>query len=99
MPSGTSRVYGVEWDIVGRVSTGSSDGSTGGSGSGASGGGPTCGCGGVAAPPDMRACEIPGAIVCSEDGKRFGTCAMDHQAVMMSVGLGTACSRGRTEAA
>ena len=102
-PQGDGRVQGVEWYVVG--SGDGNDESTGGgstdgdSSTGSSGGGtPTTGGGGPVV-PGSRACETPGETVCSEDGMMFGTCAMDHTAVMMSVAAGTACRGGHIELA
>ncbi|KAI4278527.1 MAG: hypothetical protein LQ337_000956 [Flavoplaca oasis] len=102
-PNGDGRVRGVEWYVVG--SRGGTDETTGDStdgdfSTGSSGGGtPTTTTGDGSVVLGSRACETPGETVCSEDGMMFGTCAMDHTAVMMSVGAGTACRGGRIELA
>ncbi|KAL8817184.1 MAG: hypothetical protein Q9223_003939 [Gallowayella weberi] len=94
-PHGDGRVLGVEWEVVG---SGEDTNGSNGSDDGKSGDGTTTGSsGGVT--PGLRACETPGETVCSEDGKMFGTCAMDHTALMMSVGAGTACRGGHIELA
>ncbi|KAL8883251.1 MAG: hypothetical protein Q9192_007316 [Flavoplaca navasiana] len=89
-PNGDGRVLGVEWSVVG--SGDGNDESTGGSTDGDSSTGPS---GGGPVVPGSWACETPGETVCSEDGMMFGTCAMDHTAITMSVGAGTACRGGR----
>ncbi|KAL8870440.1 MAG: hypothetical protein Q9174_003519 [Haloplaca sp. 1 TL-2023] len=100
-PNGDGRVHNVEWSVVGGgagndESTGGP--SDGGSSTGSSGGETSTGGNGPVM-PGSRACETPGETVCSEDGKMFGTCAMDHTAIMMSMGAGTACRNGRVELA
>ncbi|KAL8672923.1 MAG: hypothetical protein Q9168_002629 [Polycauliona sp. 1 TL-2023] len=113
-PLGNGRVHNVEWEVVGSGFGSGSNGGDGGSNNGGgsssggnnnnnnnnnNGGGSSSGGGNTAPTPGMQACDTPGATVCSADGSKFGTCNIDHQALMQSVGAGTACRNGGIVAA
>ncbi|KAL8750552.1 MAG: hypothetical protein Q9184_006389 [Pyrenodesmia sp. 2 TL-2023] len=76
-------------------SSGASAGSSGGSsGSGASNATPSSGASSAAA-MSSTSCSTPGQLVCSADGKMFGTCGADKTAMMMPVASGTKCQAGK----
>lgn len=49
----------------------------------------------IPVPSGWTACSIPGEIVCSIDGKMFGTCETNMIARMMFVAIGTICKNGQ----
>ncbi|KAL8898677.1 MAG: hypothetical protein Q9207_006583 [Kuettlingeria erythrocarpa] len=85
------------------ASAGSSNASSGeSSGSGASNATPSSNAssssssgGSIGAATGSTSCSTAGQMVCSDDGKMFGTCGPDKTAKMMPVAAGTACKGGQ----
>ncbi|KAL8919551.1 MAG: hypothetical protein Q9208_006743 [Pyrenodesmia sp. 3 TL-2023] len=77
------------------ASSGESSGAVASNATPSSGGSSSSSGGSTGAAMSSTTCSTPGQLVCSADGKMFGTCGPDKTAMMMPVASGTKCQGGK----